>query len=382
MTGTLASDEPTRQLCELACRLDRTRHRVHVYALSDGIEPYGARLHENEVVVRCFSRRRSWETGRLRALARALRDDGIDLVHTARPAGALYGALAARLAGIATVIAVAREGERLPVGISRYLLGDAYRRATAVVANSRAYATLLATTFALPRERTRVVYDGVDVTRFHVPGRLEELRERMRPGPPVIGGFGGRATLETFLDAAARVRARESQVRFMWWSNARDRDQHERLVAVRGVPVTLRCGMDEFADELPRLAVLWVLSPADDEGRAAVLAAMAAARPVIVVRGSGLEELVAHEISGVVIERQDVDALAEHGLALLLHGARRRAVGHAARVRVEREFSLPQTVYRMAALYEEAMLGWPARPGQATSDGLAEAVSSAPRGKE
>jgi glycosyltransferase involved in cell wall biosynthesis len=374
VTGTLAADGATRQLCELACRLDRSRHRVHLYALSEEVEPYGSHLRANDVAVTSFARRHSWETGRLLALARALRDDGIDLVHAARPAGALYGALAARLAGVATVIAVAREGERLPLGISRYLLGDVYRRATAVVVNSRAYATLLATTFSLRRERTRVVYDGVDVARFPVPGRLEGLRERVRPGTPVIGGFGSPAMLELFLAAAARVLARDQQVRFLWCGGGGDRDEHERLVAVRGVPVALRCGIEELAGELPRLTVLWVLGAADDGARAVALEAMAAARPVVVVRGGGLEELVADDITGFVVEPQDVDALADRGIALLHHGARRREVGHAARVRVEREFAIPRTVQAMATLYEEAMLGWLAMPGQATGDGVADAV--------
>jgi len=372
----LVADEATRQLCELACRLDRNRHRVFLYALSEAVEPCASRLRAHDVAVTCFSRRHSWEPARLLRLAGALRKDAIDVVHAARPAGAVYGALAARLSSVTTVLTAAREGERLPSGMSRRLLGDAYRRATAVVANSSAYATQLAATFALRQERTRVVYDGVDVARFPAPSALDGLRERVRPGRPVVGAVGAPGMIEVFAAAAERVVARERQARFVWCGGSvGDRAEVERRMAARGIPVILREGIQELADELPRLTFLWVLGSAHDEARAGVLAAMAAARPVVVLGGGGIEELVADEVTGFVVGPEDVLALADLGVALLHDGARRREVGQAARARAEREFAIDATVRAMATLYEEAILGWLALAPRAiapvTRDGVA-----------
>ena len=129
-----------------------------------------ARLGALGVPVTSLPRRYAYEPARILALARAFKRDGIDVVHAILPAGAAYGALAARLARVPTVDR--REPSR------RRRLNSAgcgacstasTGGATAVVANTWAQARALAAEADLPLERVQVVYDGVDLSRHAAP---------------------------------------------------------------------------------------------------------------------------------------------------------------------------------------------------------------------
>lgn len=184
VVGKLTEGATQRQLVALARGLDRRRHAVVVYCLSAHLQPHGPQLEAEGHVVRQIHGRS--DTRRLVALARALRRDGIDIVHGFGWSGGAYASLAARLARIVTVVAsVPRTADR-GSGATGYVRGEALRRATVVLAESHAEATRLHVAFAVPRERLRIVYDGVALARFRVPTRFEGLRDRVRGGPAVI----------------------------------------------------------------------------------------------------------------------------------------------------------------------------------------------------
>src|SRR5690242_10886928 len=122
VVGTLAHAGTARHVAALACALGAGRHRVLVYALAEPTESASSGLGALGIPLAILPRRRSWEPARALALARALKRDGIDLVHAILPAGAAYGTLAARLAGIPVVIVSTRAGEPRADGATRALL--------------------------------------------------------------------------------------------------------------------------------------------------------------------------------------------------------------------------------------------------------------------
>ena len=79
--------------------------------------------------------------------------------------------------------------------------------------------------------------------------------------------------------------------------------------------------------------------------------AMAYRKPVIATRVGGIPELVSDESSGFLIERGDVEKLAERVLALIGDPARRHAMGIAGREAVDAKFDLRKNVAQLVGAY-------------------------------
>jgi glycosyltransferase involved in cell wall biosynthesis len=361
VVGTLARPSVTRHVVDLVRALGVGRHRAHVYVLAGAADPATARLRALGVPITALPRRHAYEPGRLVALARAFRRDGIDLVHAILPAGAAYGALAARLAGIPIVIVSSRADDPREQRRVRTLLHRIYRRATAVLANTRAHAAALCAEAELAPGQVRVVYDGVDLGRSHPPGVLDGLRDRVRHRPLVIGGAGSAdAGRELFAATAARIAARHPAAQFVWLEDSVDDVappgvQSACEPAAPGMTV-VRIG-DDPTPVLGQLAMLCLAGASDRPSLDLVPATMAAARPIVATRVPGIDELVADGTTGAVVAPGDAVALADAALALLDDRSRLRNAGYAARVRAERTLGAAEMARATAAVYEASLLG-------------------------
>jgi colanic acid/amylovoran biosynthesis glycosyltransferase len=82
--------------------------------------------------------------------------------------------------------------------------------------------------------------------------------------------------------------------------------------------------------------------------------AMAAGLPVVSSRLSGIPELVGHEVSGLLTEPGDVDALAGCLQRLAAEPATRAAFGRAGRQRVVEDFDVRRNAERLLDLVATA----------------------------
>jgi hypothetical protein len=347
-----------------------------VYALAGAIEPAAERLRALGVPLTTLPRRRSYEPGRVVALARAFRRDGIDLVHAILPAGAAYGSLAARLAGIPIVIVSARAGDPSEGRPVRRVLHRLYRQATVILANTRAHACRVAAESHVPLEHVQVVYDGVELSGHRAPSMLDGLRERVWHRPLVIGGAGdadhGRAAL---LRGARNGSSRAIPARTSSGSTtttAPRRRRHRRTCRSASRPsptIPCPCCASSPCSALRRRPTC----PALD----LVPAALAAGRPVIAAGVPGIDELVTDGATGAVVPAGDPDALAAAAFAFLEDRGRLRTAGHAARAHAEQALGADTMARATAAVYEATLLGQPA-PGPALA---AAAVAAADAGR-
>ncbi|WP_428986238.1 glycosyltransferase [Streptomyces pyxinae] len=179
-------------------------------------------------------------------LTRLIRAGGYDLVHTHLYRACLYGRIAARLAGVRTVVATEHslgaaqiEGRPLTPGTrALYLAGE--RLGTATVAVSEAVARRL-TDWGVAPERVRVVPNGIEPARFaHDPAARRAVRARLGlpPGAYVIGGVGRLVPGKRFdalVRAFAAVAAERPGIRLLLIGDGPERARLERLAAERGV---------------------------------------------------------------------------------------------------------------------------------------------------
>jgi glycosyltransferase involved in cell wall biosynthesis len=82
------------------------------------------------------------------------------------------------------------------------------------------------------------------------------------------------------------------------------------------------------------------------------LEAMACGRPVVGSAVGGLTYTIQDGLTGALVPPRDPDALALRLYQLYVHPELRAEIGHAARARVEREFTWPLVAQRTAALYQ------------------------------
>jgi len=258
---------------------------------------------------------------------------------------------------------------RLP--LSRSLLATVLGRAAHVVAAGQWVADQAERVVgrSLP---TTVVSPGVDVDRFKPAPPDTRAQARLSFGLPVDGRLVlsvsrlvPRKGMDTLIEAAARLAPVHPDLTVAIAGAGRDRTRLERLVARSGAPVRLLGRVDD--ERLPSLyacadvfAMLcrnrW--GGLEQEGFGIVfLEAAASGIPQVAGDSGGASEAVVDGETGLVVHSPERGEAAASALARLLDDADlRRAQGHAARQRAEREYSYDVLAARLdhALLAEEA----------------------------
>ena len=357
--GRLTEGPLQRQVVALARGLDPRRHQVRIYCLSAQDHPYGPALAGDGFPVVTLPAGRAAEPRRVVRLARALRQDGVDVVHGFGWSGAAYAAVAARLARIVTVVAsLGRTGAGRP-GARGYVRAGAIRGASIVLAASHADAESVRHGLGIAPGRLKIVPDGVALSRFPAPGRLDGLRDRVRGGPPVVAAVAGwrsSADRALFTAAADRVVSARPDVQFICLVSEDDVAAVAALAPAGAAAPAVVTDRDRRARELGRSAVLWAIG-AEPLALTCMLEAMAAARPVVATRHPDSERIVVDGGTGLLVGADDASALADRTVTLLETGSRRRELGYAARARAERCFSTVEMTAAVAGIYQQALLG-------------------------
>jgi glycosyltransferase involved in cell wall biosynthesis len=132
-----------------------------------------------------------------------------------------------------------------------------------------------------------------------------------------------------------------------------------RMQALAGeLGVSDRVSFLGFRTDLPELLALADIQvhTSDEEGvPLAILSGMAAGKPIVATRVGGIEEVIEHGRSGLLIPPRDPHVLADTVADLIADPARQRALGANARRFVVDEYSLRAATARVERLYAEVV---------------------------
>jgi glycosyltransferase involved in cell wall biosynthesis len=351
--GQLTRGGAERQLYELVRGLDPRRFRSVVYCLSEHTSPYGEELQALDVPLRVLPRGRNYEWGRVRALARMFRQDGVTIVHAFLFQANPYAWLAARLAGVPRLITSARNTKT--IGFLRDVANRfAFRASDAILCNGEAVRDYIARVYGAPTERCVVVRNGVDLERFAPdPGPAAG-----RHGPEVIGigRLVPNKDFELFIDAAALLVRRHPGTTFTIVGDGPLRAALQRRAADAGLADALRFlgARDDIPDLLRQADVLWSTSAWEGLPNV-VLEAAASGLPVVARDVGATREVVQHGRNGFLIGERDPEPFAACTGRLLSDPAAARTMGLEGRRLVAEAFSLDRLAKTSEELYRAVL---------------------------
>lgn len=359
---------------DLATGLARRGHQVTVFTDGGTGGPTTCDVEGGVTVVRNRTRpgedtdTSAWEAmafGLLPALQRAVRLDGVDLVHANSQDTAVLGSIVGLHHGVPLVVTSHEVGrEHGPLGRGRGRLVFAGLPVDAHIAVSDYYQRVA---YGLGARRVHRIDLGVDLRRF-CPGDVAAARSRWGIGADefvicCIARLKPRKGLLELLDAVAKIHAVMPGVRLLLagTTSSGSREYAARLrahVTALGLTGRVRlvqdCGHDQIAGLLHASDVY--VQPSHAEGLGlAVVEAMACGVPVVATDTDGLREVVEPGTSGLMVPVGDSDRLADAVLRLGQDQPLRSLLVRAGLARAVNRFSLGRMVSQTEDLYRQVI---------------------------
>ena len=295
-------------------------------------------------------------------LARLMRREQFDIVHCHSSKAGLIGRLAARAAGVRTVVFTVQ-------GWSFYGQGDGKSR-KAFVALERTMSRLTTMFVCVarhdyenglsnriaPESKLTVIENGV-VNNVVRDGQKRVLRELGIGKSDLVVGMVGRLSRQKqplrFLEIARRLGGTRGDVKFVLVGNGPLRGPCEAFIRENGLEQRVHLlGERHDVPDLLGAMDIFVLPSAWEGLPLSIMEAMFARLPVVASRVCGNPELVRDGFTGYCVEQGDLESYVERIRYLMEHEAVRREFGENGYAEAERRFSERSMVERYAELFE------------------------------
>ena len=211
-----------------------------------------------------------------------------------------------------------------------------------------------------PAENVSVIYNGIDLNRdtnvqMHTIKEYFDIKDKDRLLVTV-----GRLNIQKghcyLFQAISKVLKKISNVKLLVVGEGEEEKKLKNLVESLDLTgAIIFAGLRDDIERILSISELFVFPSLWEGLPNALLEAMAAGKPVIATTVGGVPELVVHGKTGLLIPPNETDALA-HAITELLHNrSRTRKMGKAARMRVEKHFTISRTVAKTENLYRELL---------------------------
>ncbi|MBF6589149.1 MAG: glycosyltransferase [Ktedonobacterales bacterium] len=356
---------------ELLAR-DLDRSAVEVYAACPRWEPVAPWVSVlTGLVAECAlltpDRRYGWlamarETFRFQRQLRRWRIQVMHL-HLTTFEGGMWALLAARLAGVRTVICTEHLAPERPLPWMRRLRHDLFTCGLdALVCVSSLNWRERARHLYTPAARVRAVNNGIDVERFEPSSAAEcaALRAQLGipAGAPVVGSavrFVAEKGLDYLIAAMPRVLAAAPDAYLLLAGDGPLKRDLERQAEALGIrDRVIFAGFQPDPRPYVSLMDVFVLPVPFGSASIGLLEAMALRRAVIVTFG-GEDEAVIDGETGLWVPPRDPEALAAAIVRVTLDADERAALGTRARQRIEAAFSSRRVAADLLTIYQRGV---------------------------
>jgi glycosyltransferase involved in cell wall biosynthesis len=359
VTPTLDTGGSERQIVKLSSAIDHDEVELTIVIL------FGAYRHglidDVDARVTVVRPRYFHHDPRIPAWLRdTLSDRRADVVHSFLWNADMYAAAAKKRGGEFALVCSER-GDRSLRGLLSPLRRSldrrlTFRQADLFCANSE-YGRELLISRGFPRERTRVVRNGIDIGAIDAVAREDLRRQYGWPEDTVVIGTVSRLIdykgIDILIDAMSELR----DFRCVIVGDGPQRRELERLVRRRKLDErVVFAGMQRSPESFMKAFDIFVLPTITTEHCSnAIVEAMACAKPVIASRVGGNPDLVVDGGTGLLVEAGDSAGLANAIQRLAADPALRLRMGTAGRARIEDEFRMEVIAPRLTALWRSAV---------------------------
>jgi glycosyltransferase involved in cell wall biosynthesis len=345
-------------LLELATRLDPQRFR------SCALLPYnswlGDQLRQRGVPTYSVESKAWWDFRLPRAIARVVRDEKVDLVHSHLPDQNFYSSLAGWITGCKTVVTY-----HGPVELLRSRpIRDAVK--LWVVRNSAAAVVVVCDfvgemlkQYGFPSERIVRIYNGISLDRTGHTSTCPLRKELgLCNGNKLVGMVANvrqSKGYEYFIRTAKKVCNADPEVHFVSVGNIDEQLAKPlwKLVDELAIGDQIHfLGFRKDVHEILQDLDVFVLTSTSEGLPLATLEAMAAGKPVVVTRCGGPQEVIDDGSTGYVVPVGDTDALADRISQLLANPEHASSLGMKAQVKIRNEFRVEHMVTNYQQLYQ------------------------------
>ncbi len=289
-----------------------------------------------------FSPLALWRMGRI------LRSRRFDVVHFNTPKSIIVGAAASWLIPVPVRISSRRVNFPLSSRFSalKYnLLQDGI-----VTVSDTIRGTLLSA--GINPSLVTVIYEGVDLAWIDNLQPVEPLKQPAEVLVGMVAHLSQEKGHSILLRAAACLRERFPEARYLLVGNGELREQLESLTEQLGLRERVRfAGFRSDCEALMKQFDVCCLPSLSEGLSSAILAAMANSLPVVATRVGGIPELVISGQTGLLVEANDSEALAQALAELLSSADLRRLYGAEGRRRVEAHFTISRKLDETERFY-------------------------------
>jgi L-malate glycosyltransferase len=298
-------------------------------------------------------------------LARFLRKQRIQVLHTYGFHAAVFAVPAARLAGVPAIVVSIRDTGELLTQSQRRVQQIACLLADSVLVNAEAVRQWLISE-GCPAEKIDVIRNGVAFDRMQPCGSQIRHELGLESGVPLVAMLSRLNRLkgvEYLLKAAAEVAARFSEVHFLIVGDSppQDPDYKNQLEReARRLGLQRRVTFTGFRTDIPELLSELAVSilPSLSEGLSNVLLeSMAAGVPVLATTVGGNSEIVEDGVTGLLVPPRDSDALARALCLLLNNPSLAKRLGDAGKRKIRENYSVQRMVERTEHHYRKLLSG-------------------------
>jgi L-malate glycosyltransferase len=361
MSDTVGLDAGTeRQVVETAKRLDKQNFDVHVICLEDSPQLRGVPLPSHVAVFPTKSVNSAQGLGQVMAFRKYATEHRLDILHGYMNKTSLFAVLSALGTNRIAITSRLNTGYWYTPSLRR-MFRLMNHRADGIMANSLEAKRVAVETEELPPDRVKVVYQGVDMTRFSrgLGNRSAAERLGVPPEARVVGIVANLRPVKDhalFLRAAKIVADAVPDVAFLLAGRGELYDDLRKLSAELGIGdrVFFTMGEGNMMDWLARMSIGCLTSISEGFSNA-IMEYMAAGMPVVAIDVGGNRDAVVEGETGFLVPERSPEALAQPIIRLLRDESLRAKMGDAGFVRCSELFEVQKTIGQLEDYYRSLL---------------------------
>ncbi len=285
---------------------------------------------------------------KLKACAKFIRTNNIEIVHTHDFYTNVFGILSARYAGVPVKIASKRETGGMRSANQNRIEKFIFKIADAITVNAQAVKDYLIER-DVSTDKIKITYNGLDLDRLEPKetDRSKICNELNLPNDETINFITIVANFrhdvknqEMLLRAAKRLRKDHPNAQFILAGEGERKKELENLSTKLGVSdKTHFIGRCKIVPELLSISYACVLTSTAEGFSNSILEYMSAAKPVVGTNVGGASEAIIEGETGFLVPSDDDEALANCLKTLIEDSKRSKSYGEKGRAIIEQRFS-------------------------------------------